>query len=175
MTSRKWYFVTESILTHWGRVMHIWVCKLTIISSDNGLSPGRRQAIIWTNDGILLNEPLGTNFSENLIEIHTFSLKKIDLKISSGKRQPSCLGLNVLMSWSHQAVYKQMCIVKSWIFFLNSYLNQSPYEIVQIILFQWLEFELHFILKIWFRCINALTVISLTQSWWPCKAWLGPR
>ena len=27
---------------------HICVGKLTIIGSDNGLSPGRRQAIIWT-------------------------------------------------------------------------------------------------------------------------------
>ena len=32
--------------------------KLTITGSDNGLSPGRRQAIIWTNDGILLIGPL---------------------------------------------------------------------------------------------------------------------
>ena len=37
--------------------------------SDNGLSPGWRQAIIWTNAGILLIGPLGTNFSEILIEI----------------------------------------------------------------------------------------------------------
>ena len=51
-------------LTHWGRVTHICVGKLTIIGSDNGLSPGRRQAIIWTNAGILLIWPLGTNFSE---------------------------------------------------------------------------------------------------------------
>ena len=49
--------------------MHICINKLTIIGSDNGLSPGRRQAIIWTNDGILLIGPLGTNFSEILIEI----------------------------------------------------------------------------------------------------------
>ena len=33
-------------LTHWGRVTHICVGKQTIIGSDNGLSPGRRQAII---------------------------------------------------------------------------------------------------------------------------------
>ena len=57
------------VLTHWGRVTHICLNKLTIISSDNGLSPGRRQAIIWTNAGILLIGPLGTNFSEILIEI----------------------------------------------------------------------------------------------------------
>ena len=33
--------------------MHICVGKLTIIDSDNGLSPGRRQAIISTNAGLL--------------------------------------------------------------------------------------------------------------------------
>ena len=44
---------------------YIWVNELTIIGSDNGLSPGRRQAIIWTDDGILLIGPLG----EILIEI----------------------------------------------------------------------------------------------------------
>ena len=86
------------LLTHWGRVTHICVSKLTIIGSDNGLSPARRQAIIWTNAGILLIGPLGTNFSEILIEILTFSFKKMHLKMSSGKWRPSCLGLNVLTS-----------------------------------------------------------------------------
>ena len=57
------------IKAHWGWVTHISANKLTIIGSDNGLSPGRRQAIIWTNDGILLIEPLETNFSEILSEI----------------------------------------------------------------------------------------------------------
>ena len=52
--------------------MHICVGKLTTIGSDNGLSPGRRQAIIWTNAGILLIWPLETNFSEILIAIETF-------------------------------------------------------------------------------------------------------
>ena len=85
-------------LTHWGRVTHICVGNLTIIGPDNGLSPGRRQAIIWTNAGILLIGPGGTNFSEILIGIHTFSFKKINLKMSSGKWRPSCLGLNVLMA-----------------------------------------------------------------------------
>ena len=83
-------------LTHWGRVTHICVSKLTIISSDNGLSPGRRQAIIWTNAGILLIGPLGTNFSEILIGIQTFSFTKMHLKISSAIWRPFCLGLNVL-------------------------------------------------------------------------------
>ena len=33
---------------------HICIGNLTIIASDNGLSPGRRQAITWTNAEILL-------------------------------------------------------------------------------------------------------------------------
>ena len=62
-------------LTHWGRVTHICVGKLNISGADNGLLPGRRQAIFWTNAGILLIGPLGTYLSEMLIEIQTFLLK----------------------------------------------------------------------------------------------------
>ena len=49
-------FIDHFPLTHWSRVTHICVNELTIIGSDNGLSPGRcrRQAIISTNDKILL-------------------------------------------------------------------------------------------------------------------------
>ena len=64
-----------NVLTHWGRVTHICVGKQTIIGSDNGLSPGRRQAIIWTNAGILLIGPLGTNFSEISNKLHFHSQK----------------------------------------------------------------------------------------------------
>ena len=74
---------------------HIYIVKLTSIGSDNGLSPGRRQAIIWTNAGILLIGPLGANFSEILIGIQTFSFKKMQLKMSSAKWRLVCLGLNV--------------------------------------------------------------------------------
>ena len=61
---------------------HICVGKLNIIGSDNVLSPGRRQAIIWTNAGVLLFGPLGTNFSEILVVC---------------KMAAICLGLNELM------------------------------------------------------------------------------
>ena len=44
--SRQGISSLDSYLTPWGRVTHIWVDNLTIIGSDNGLSPGRRQAII---------------------------------------------------------------------------------------------------------------------------------
>ena len=59
----------------------------TVIGSDNGLSPDRRQAIIWANAGLLLIGPLGTNFSEILIEILTFSFNKMHLKILCPKGQ----------------------------------------------------------------------------------------
>ena len=99
-----------NVLTHWGRVMHICVSNLTIIGPDNGLSPGRRQAIIWTNALILLIGPLGTNFSEILIEIQTFSFKKMRLKVSSAKWRPFCLGLNVLNYHHNQTEHnKTVC------------------------------------------------------------------
>ena len=71
-----WFIWKVENLTHWGRVTHICVSKLTIVGSDNGLSPGRCQAIIWINAGILLIGPLGTNFSETLIEIYILSWRK---------------------------------------------------------------------------------------------------
>ena len=89
-------FITFNVLTQWGRVTHIYVGKLTTIASDNGLSPGWRQTIIWTNAGILLIGLLGTSFSEISNEIQTFSFEKMHLKMSSAKWRPFCVGLNVL-------------------------------------------------------------------------------
>ena len=93
----------DCMLIHWGRVTHICVSKLTIFGSDNGMSPDRRQAVIWTNAGILLIEPLRTKFSEIFIEIYTFSFGKMHLKMSSWKWRPFCLGLNEL-KWSIKAM-----------------------------------------------------------------------
>ena len=86
-----------NVLTHWGGVTHIRIGKLIIIGSDNSLSPGRRQAIIWTNAGMLLIAPLGTNVNEILNGIQKFSLKKMRVKMSSVKWRPFCLSLNVPM------------------------------------------------------------------------------
>ena len=83
---------------------HICVSKLTIIDSDNGLSHGRRQAIIWTNVGILLIKSLGTNFSEiSIVGIQTFSFKKMHLKMSA-KWCPFCLGL--IVSNGHPSMWR---------------------------------------------------------------------
>ena len=87
------------VLTHWGQVTHICISKLTIIGSDNGLSPGRRQAIIWTNAWILLIWHLGTNFSEILIEIHTFSFTKMCLSLNIVRFHPFVICF-VLCLWN---------------------------------------------------------------------------
>ena len=79
------------ILTHRGRVTHKFVNKLAIIGSDNGLSPGRRQAIIWTK-AILFIRTAWTKLSK----IHKFQFKKMHLKMSFAKWWQFCLGLNVL-------------------------------------------------------------------------------
>ena len=50
--------MTGWTLIHQGRATLMYVGNLTIIVADNGLSPDRRQAIIWTNAGILLIGPL---------------------------------------------------------------------------------------------------------------------
>ena len=55
--------------------MHIYVRKLTTIGQDNGLSPGPCQSIILTDALILIIRPLGTNISEIVIGMQTFSFK----------------------------------------------------------------------------------------------------
>ena len=91
MLSAKWlsFCLCHNVLTH------ICISNITIIGSDNGLLPGQRQAIIWTNAGILSIGPLGPNFSEILSEIYVFSFKKMHLKMSSAKWS-FCLCHNVL-------------------------------------------------------------------------------
>ena len=135
-------------LTHWGRVTHICVSNLTIIGPDNGFSPGRRQAIIRTNAGILLIEPLRTNFSEILFWIQTFSFKKLHLKMSSAKWRPFCLGLNVLTHWGLMMPYHRIhhgswsalvqAVACHWLT-LSHYQNQCSVAIRQTLrnTFQW--------------------------------------
>ena len=71
------------------------ISKLDIICSDNGLSLGRRQAIIRTNDGMLLIGSLGTNFCDILVQIYIVLFKKMNLKMLSDNWRPFCLSLNV--------------------------------------------------------------------------------
>ena len=60
----EYKFVCLSPVTNWGQDTHICVIIQTIIDSDNGLSPVRRQAIIRTNAGLLSVWSLRTYFSD---------------------------------------------------------------------------------------------------------------
>ena len=101
-----WYH--HATLTHWGGVTHICVGKLTSIGSDNGLSPGRRQAIIWTNAGILLVAPPGINNIQRnyIIAINTFSLKKFIYKYRLENvgylSRPQCVNGKMALKWPRQ-------------------------------------------------------------------------
>ena len=75
---------------------YICVSKLTILASDNGLSPGWRQAIIWTSSGILLIGHLGTNFSEIFngnydIFIQENAFESVVCEIAAMLSRPQCV------------------------------------------------------------------------------------
>ena len=86
----------ENTLTHWGLATHIWLsviepplvqimaCRLV------GSNPFLNQCV-----NILIG-PLGTNFSEILIEFFSFSFNDFWNYGLSAKRRPFCLSLNVL-------------------------------------------------------------------------------
>ena len=59
----------------------------------------QRQPNIWINAdiGVFSIGHLGTNFTEISITIYAFSLKKMHLKTSFGRRRPFCLGPRVLI------------------------------------------------------------------------------
>ena len=83
--------------------MHICISNQTTIGSDNGLLPGWLQAIIWTNAGILLIWPLGTNCSEIFIGhsnilIQENAFENVVCKMLAIWPQPQCV------KWSHSPV-----------------------------------------------------------------------
>ena len=83
--------------------------------SDNGLSPIRRQAIIWTNAGILLIGPLGQTSLRFWLKIQNFSFTKMHTKMSSAKWRPFCAGgdeINKQFSkqgWDSAAIMRRHC------------------------------------------------------------------
>ena len=99
-------------LTHWGRVTHICVSKLTIIGSDNGLSPERRQAIIWTNAGILIIGPLGTNFSRNSnIFIEENVIENVVCEMAAILSRPQCIKMKYSKIFRQNVyIYCGMCM-----------------------------------------------------------------
>ena len=98
------------LVTHWGRVTHICVGKQTIIVSDNSLSPGRRQAIIWANDGILFIGPLeqtSVKFQSKFQHfIHKNSIESAVCEMASILSRPKCVKQSLTigsdaLQWRH--------------------------------------------------------------------------
>ena len=128
-----WRVCVSLGLGGWARLVHIYVSNLTIISSDNGLLPGRCRAIIWTNTGIWLIGPVDINTNEILIEINSFSFKKMHLKMSSAKRRVVLLGPNVLRAnmipeWhkaQHDPVHIVIYLYKAPISYISNFCSVS--------------------------------------------------
>ena len=72
------------------------------------MSPVQRQAIIWTNAGLLLIGPLGTNFCETLIDIYIYifiwenALENVVCKITAIFARPRCVKVMNKYSSSHR-------------------------------------------------------------------------
>ena len=90
-----------AILAVWQWAFVSWILDLDLEPELQiyPLSPGWHQAIIWTNDGILLIRNFRTKLSETFSEIHEFSFKKMYLKMSPAKWRQFCPGLNLLKSF----------------------------------------------------------------------------
>ena len=90
----------------------------TIIGSDNGLSPGRRQAIIETNDGILLIGSLGRNFSEISIEIsiQENAFESVVCEMAAILSRPQCdnSGVGSIVVYSFPEIQREMSLRYSY-------------------------------------------------------------
>ena len=164
---------------------HVCVGKLTIIGSDNGLLPGRRQTIIWINPAILLIGPFGTNFSDILIEIQTFSFKKIHLKMSFAKWRPflsrpqwvkscnSALIQEMIRGWRSIMMadcYSKCISMKSywrkliWKYLLLNYGHSVMFEKLQVIPSLGNGVDLH-TTRLIFKPLNFSTMFTWTFLW----------
>ena len=133
--------------------------KWVIIGSDNGLSPVRRQNIIWTNAGILLTGPWGTNFSELLIGIQTLSFKKLHLNMSSAKWRLFCLGHNILRRMPNCGAHISFSELKGQIQEkpnINKYCGMLQYNTNSK-----LSHKNFLKMFLWENCVNELIRLSL--------------
>ena len=110
-------------LCHWDQVTHICISKLTIIGLDNGLSPDRSQAIIWTTGRILSIGPLGTKLSE-ILTIHNSYIfiqenaSEYVWKMMTMLSQPQC----VIVTWHCILLQKSVSLSLINCFVYNSML-----------------------------------------------------
>ena len=109
------HYLLRMRLTHWGRATHICVSKLTVVGSDNGLSPGWRQAIIWINDGILLIRPLGLqwNLKQNWhIFIQENAFENIVCEIAAILSRSQCV--KRILTQRRSYVLSSVALTTSW-------------------------------------------------------------
>ena len=169
-THTAWYGC-NNCLPHWRRMTQICVSKLTIIGSDNGLSPRRHQAIIWTNAGILLIGPLGTNFSEILIELNTFQFKKMHLQMPSGKWRPFCLGLNVLINiYDHHTILLMRLLKTGGIKMFKKNIKLVYLLVLEVVNSVWPVWLLKKV-ALYFVWIHIMTILR-QGTWWQI-VWTG--
>ena len=149
---------------------HICVSKLTTVGSDNGLAPGRRQAIIWADAGILSSWPLDTNFCETLTEIHTFSLIKMYLKMlcqcemAAILSRPQCV--NASMDWIiissgiylPERHYLNTCWLVNYVYKNNFQWNTNPNA-----KFSLQENALENVF--WIACLLFCSVLNVLTHW----------
>ena len=106
---------TAHLSTHWGRVTHICVSKLTIIGSDNGLSSRRRLAIFWTSNIVnwTLTIKLQWNLNRNFyIFIHENAFENAVWKMATTSSRPGCVN-----AFFHPDIVAGMILrTKSWTF-----------------------------------------------------------
>ena len=164
--------IAIDMLTQRGWVTYICVGKITIIGLDNGLSPGRRQAIIWTNGGILSTGPLGTNFSKKIYSkfIHFHSRKCIwtgRLQNGTILSRPQCVNVNFSMhvtkpvNLRHHRNYLQISNFHPTFFNLESETGVScACNLIQTLWWQSIEVN-----TVW-----MLTLNGISELWWR----LGP-
>ena len=105
--NEKFFLLEAKPLTHWGRVTHICVSKQTILGSDNGLAPGRHQAIIWTNAGILLIRTLGTRNSYIFIQENVF--ENVVRKLAAILSRPQCVNLQIQIKLTELKCFIRVC------------------------------------------------------------------
>ena len=120
---------------------YIWFCKLTTNASDNGLSSGRCQAIIWTNAGIFLIGPLGITFNENFIEINKFSFNKNAFesavcKMASVSSRSQCLNITLCSSWMNDGTISSEDTLRSTINLIAAETNGMPDSCVYHIIYR---------------------------------------
>ena len=96
-SGKCWPFcLGHNVLTHWGRVTHICVGKLTIIGSDYGLSPETALSHYlnqcWNIVNWILGNKLHRNFNRNSnISIHENALEDVVCELASILSQPQCV------------------------------------------------------------------------------------